>query len=295
MSGATGVVSTRPRATSARLSRLPRQIRKYVLAAVLWIFALGFIAPLVWMVSSSLKRNIDVFTAPMRWIPHPIQWANYAEVWLGDHSMLRYFGNSLLVTSVSVAGDLITSSMAGYAFALLTFRGRNKVFFIYLSTAIVPSQLLLVPRFMFFQQVGLYNTLFALILPGLFTLYGTFLLRQFFIATPTELAEAARLDGASEWGVFWRIYLPLARPMLAALGIIRFVGSWNDYETPLVMLSDDSRYTIPLGLTQFVDGDGGLSAGLAMAASVSSVLPILIVFLIFQRQFVAALAFTGLK
>lgn len=285
----------RPVSSTRRRRRITKIATKTGAGIGLWALAALFILPFVWMLSSSLKRNIDVFAVPVQWIPNPVQWANYAEVWLGDHSMLHYFGNSLLVTGVSVTGDLITASMAGYAFALLNFKGRDKVFLIYLATAIVPYQLLLVPRFMFFQQLGLYDTLWALILPGIFTLFGTFLLRQFFIACPPELGEAARIDGASEWAVFWRVYLPQARPMLAALAIIRFVGSWNDYETPLVMLSSEANYTVPLGLTQFIDAEGGLSAGLAMAASVSSVIPILIVFLIFQRQFVAALAHAGLK
>ncbi|MDN5726454.1 MAG: carbohydrate ABC transporter permease [Propionibacteriales bacterium] len=290
-------MSSRPVALSRahRRRRTTTLVTKIGSGAGLWALAALFILPFVWMLSSSLKRNIDVFAVPVRWIPDPVQWSNYVEVWLGDQSMLRYFGNSLLVTGVSVTGDLITASMAGYAFALLSFKGRDKVFLIYLATAIVPYQLLLVPRFMFFQQLGLYDTLWALILPGIFTLFGTFLLRQFFIACPPELGEAARIDGAGEWAVFWRVYLPQAKPMLAALAIIRFVGSWNDYETPLVMLSDERKYTVPLGLTQFIDAEGGLSAGLAMAASVSSVIPILIVFLIFQRQFVAALAHAGLK
>lgn len=283
-------------ASAARRRRTTtRRLKKVGTSAGLWVLAALFILPFVWMLSSSLKRNIDVFAVPVRWIPDPVQWGNYVEVWFGDLSMMQYFGNSLMVTGISVLGDLVTASMAGYAFAQLNFKGRDKVFLIYLATAIVPYQLLLVPRFMFFQQLGLYDTLWALILPGIFTLFGTFLLRQFFIACPPELGEAARIDGAGEWAVFWRIYLPQARPMLAALAIIRFVGSWNDYETPLVMLSSEQKYTVPLGLTQFIDAEGGLSAGLAMAASVSSVIPILIVFLIFQRQFVAALAHAGLK
>lgn len=294
-------MSTSPEVSTPELSAPRRRRRNIGLAkkagsgVVLWALASLFILPFIWMLTSSLKRNIDVFAVPVQWIPNPVQWANYAEVWLGDHSMLQYFGNSLVVTGISVAGDLITASMAGYAFAQLNFKGRDKVFLIYLATAIVPYQLLLVPRFMFFRQLGLYDTLWALILPGIFTLFGTFLLRQFFIACPPELGEAARIDGAGEWAVFWRVYLPQAKPMLAALAIIRFVGSWNDYETPLVMLSSEANYTVPLGLTQFIDAEGGLSAGLAMAASVSSVVPILIVFLIFQRQFVEALSHAGLK
>ncbi len=267
-----------------------------VKSVLLWGFALLFLLPFAWMLSSSLKRNLDVFSIPVRWIPSPVEWSNYVQVWVGDSaSMAVFFGNSLIVSGLGVVGDLFTSAMAGYAFARLTFVGRDKVFLLYLATAIVPTQLLLIPRFMFFQQLGLYNTLWALILPGIFTVFGTFLIRQAFLATPTDFGEAARIDGAGEWRVFWSVYLPLVRPTLAALAIISFVGSWNDYETPLIMLSDRSKYTVPLGLTRFVDADGGLSAGLAMAGSVSSVIPIMIIFLIFQRQFVAALANTGLK
>lgn len=278
----------------ARLRPRNRALR-WLKAVILWALAVVFVLPFVWMLTSSLKRNIDVFTIPVQWIPDPVQWMNYLEVWTGDASMLRFFGNSLFVSGFGVIGDLLTSSMAGYAFARLSFAGRDRIFLLYLATAIVPSQLLLIPRFMFFQQLGLYNTLWALLLPGIFTVFGTFLVRQFFVAAPPELGEAARIDGANEWQVFWRVYLPLARPVLAALGIISFVGSWNDYETPLIMLSDRTRYTVPLGLTQFVDAEGGISAGLAMAGAVSSVIPILIVFLAFQKNFVAALAHTGLK
>lgn len=293
MSGAPANVS------SARVARLGKRTQKrpgrWVSALVLWTLAALFLLPFAWMVSSSLKRNIDVFAVPIRWIPDSLQWVNYVTVWFGDMSILRAFGNSAIVSFGSVAGELLTASMAGYAFACLSFRGRDKIFFIYLATAIIPGQLLLIPRFMFFQQLGLYNTLWALLLPGMFTVFGTFLLRQFFIATPRELGEASRIDGANEWQVFWRIYLPLARPALAALAIISFVSTWNDYETPLVMLSDQNKYTIPLALTQFIDASGGLSAGLAMAAAVSSLIPIVILFLIFQRNFIAALVHTGLK
>jgi multiple sugar transport system permease protein len=185
--------------------------------------------------------------------------------------------------------------MAGYAFARFRFRGRNAIFMLYLATSIIPTQLLLVPRFMLFRQLHLYDTLLALILPGMFTVLGTFLMRQYFLGLPVELAEAARLDGAGEWRIFRRIYLPLARPVLASLGILGFVWSWNDYETPLIMLSSDSHYTIPLGLTQFVNETGSLSAGLAMAAGVCATVPIIVVFLVFQRNFLAALSNTGLK
>ncbi|MET8278084.1 carbohydrate ABC transporter permease [Micromonospora sp. NPDC005174] len=276
-------------------SRTDRTLRTWVLSVVMWAIAVLFALPLLWMISASLKRNIDVFTLPVTWIPDPVRWVNYAEVWAGDPPLLRYFGNSLIVATVAVAGELFTSSLAGYAFARMRFKGRDRLFLLYIATSIVPTQLLLVPRFMFFQAVGLYDTLWALILPSMFTVFGTFLMRQHFSAVPGELAEAARIDGAGEWSIYWRIYLPMAKPVLAALAILGFVWSWNSYETPLIMLSSDENYTLPVGLTRFVDGDGGLAGGLSMAAATSSVVPMIIVFLVFQRQFLSALSRTGLK
>lgn len=280
--------------------RGPRRTRAIVgltvRSVVLWGFSIVFLLPFVWMIASSLKRNIDVFTLPVQWIPDPVVWTNYLHVWVnGDPPMWRFFANSITVSGIGLIGDLLTSSMAGYAFARLHFKGRDRVFLLYLGTAVIPGQLLLVPRFMFFQQMGLYDTLWALILPGVFTVFGTFLMRQAFLSSPVEIGEAARIDGAGEWRVFWNIYLPQVRPTLAALAIISFVGSWNDYEGPLVMLSSAENYTVPLGLTRFVDAEGGLSGGFAMAASVSSVLPLFILFMMFQRNFVAALAHTGIK
>lgn len=278
-----------PRRTQALVNLTIRSV-------VMWAFSLVFLAPFVWMLASSLKRNIDVFTFPVEWIPDPVVWGNYVHVWMeGDPPMARFFANSITVSGIGLVGDLLTSSMAGYAFARLSFWGRDKMFLLYLGTAVIPGQLLLVPRFMFFQQLGLYDSLWALILPGVFTVFGTFLMRQAFLAAPAELGEAARIDGAGEWRVFWSVYLPQVRPTMAALAIISFVGSWNDYEGPLVMLSSAENYTVPLGLTRFVDAEGGLSAGYAMAASVSSIAPVLILFLILQRHFVEALARTGIK
>ncbi len=164
-----------------------------------------------------------------------------------------------------------------------------------MSTLIIPFQMLLVPRFILFRQLHIYDTLLALILPGIFTVLGTFLLRQFFLTIPQELTDAARMDGASEWSIYWRVILPLARPALASLAILAFVWSWNDYETPLVMITTESHFTIPLGLTAYIDEGGGFSAALIMAGSVSAVIPILVVFLVMQRQFVAALARSGIK
>ena len=267
----------------------------FVIGGLMWLVAIIFVLPFLWMIVSSLKREIDVFSIPIQWLPHPLTLMNYIVVWTGEHALTRYFGNSLLVTGARVIGELLTSSLAAYGFARLSFRGRNTLFLLYISTLIIPFQLLLVPRFILFQQMGIYNTLWALILPGIFTAFGTFLLRQFFLAIPEEFSDAARLDGASEWTIYWRIILPLAKPALATLAILAFVSSWNDYETPLVMLTSEKYFTIPLGLTSYVDETGGFSAALTMAGAVSATLPIFTIFLLMQRQFIQALSSTGLK
>ncbi|HEV2528803.1 MAG TPA: carbohydrate ABC transporter permease [Thermomicrobiales bacterium] len=270
-------------------------IRWVVVALLMWLVAMLFLAPFAWMVASSLKREIDVFRFPIRWIPEPVTWANYTEVWTGTYPLTKYIGNSLLVAVARVVGELFTASLAAYAFARMQFRGRNAIFVLYLATLIIPHQLLLVPRFILYREIGIYDTLWALILPGIFTVFGTFLLRQFFMTIPQELSDAARVDGANDWQIYWRIILPLAKPALASLAILAFVWSWNDYETPLVMLVSEANFTVPLGLTRYIDEGGGFSAALIMAGSVSSVLPVVVIFLILQRQFIAALARSGLK
>ena len=270
-------------------------IRWVAIAVMMWLIALLFLAPFAWMVISSLKREIDVFRLPVRWIPHPVVWSNYQDVWTGNYPLTRYIGNSVLVAGARVVGELLTSSLAAYAFARMRFRGRNALFVLYVSTLIIPYQMLLVPRFILYRELHIYDTLWALILPGIFTAFGTFLLRQFFMTIPQDLSDAARVDGASDLQIYWRIILPLAKPAMASLAILAFVWSWNDYETPLVMLSTESHFTIPLGLTRYMDEGGGFSAALIMAGSVSSILPVLVVFLLLQRQFIAALARSGLK
>lgn len=267
----------------------------WVRGAIMSLVALLFLTPFLWMLSSSLKNNVDIFDLPLTWIPDPLVWENYINVWFGERSMVRYFGNSTIVVVATIIGQLAVVTLAGYAFGQLRFKGQNVLFVAFLATSMVPGQLLLVPRFMFFQEIGLYDTLWALILPGLASVFSTFLLRQHFASAPRELGEAARLDGASEWSIFFRIYLPLARPMLAALAILIFDATWNDYESALIMITDESKYTIPLGLTRFMSEDGTVSLGPALAGSVSSLLPILIVFLIFQRHFMSSMSRAGLR
>ncbi|GHO41931.1 ABC transporter permease [Ktedonospora formicarum] len=272
-----------------------QRVQWSIISGIMWLLAILFLLPFAWMLITSFKLEIDVFRLPVQWLPNTLNWQNYVTVWTGEHPLTMYIGNSVVVAIARVFGELLTSSLAAYGFARLRFRGRDALFFLYISTLIIPGQLLLVPRFILFQQLGLYDTLWALILPGIFTALGTFLLRQFFLTIPQELSDAARIDGANDWHIYWRIILPLAKPALASLAILAFVWSWNDYETPLVMLTSEPNFTIPLGLTSYVDESGGATASLIMAGAVSSVVPIIVVFLFMQRQFIQALARSGLK
>ncbi|GAA0920265.1 carbohydrate ABC transporter permease [Pseudonocardia zijingensis] len=269
--------------------------QRWLWGAPLWVLALAFLAPFAWMLSTAFKRDADAFTVPMDWIPDRATWDAFGTVLFGESSIVPAFANSVFVAALRVIGEVVTATMAGYAFARIRFAGRDTVFLLYLATAIIPAQLLLVPRFVYFQTLGLYDTLWALILPGMFTVLGTFLMRQFFVSQPAEFAEAARIDGASEWQIFWRIYLPMATPVMSALGILAFVWSWNDYEAPLVLISSPETYTLPLSLSNFTDEQGSLSPSLSMAASAVSIIPVLIVFLVLQKRFVQAMTHTGIK
>jgi multiple sugar transport system permease protein len=282
-------------ASRQALHQRRRRLRRWAWGIPMWLLALLFLLPFAWMISTSLKPDADAFAVPMQWIPEDFRWENYTEVLFGEGSILPAFGNSVFVALLRVLGELATATLAGYAFAKLRFRGRNVVFIAYLATSLIPAQLLLVPRFVYFQQLGLYDTLWALILPGMFTVLGTFLMRQFFISQPGEFAEAARIDGANELQIFTRIYLPNAMPMISALAILTFVWSWNDYETPLVFLSSPESFTLPLALTNFTDETGAMAPGISMAAAVISIIPILVVFLVFQRRFVKAMTESALK
>jgi len=270
-------------------------VRWYVTIAVMWVSALLFLFPFVWMVVSSLKRDIDVFRLPIDWIPDPVSFFGYERVWTGEYPITRFMGNSVIVAFFRVFGEVLTASLAAYAFARMEFRFKNIIFILYLATMIIPHQMLLVPRFILYQEIGIHDTLWALILPGMFTVFGTFLLRQFFMGIPKDLTDAAKMDGASELQCYYQIVMPLAKPAIASLMILAFVWSWNDYETPLVMLTSEEIFTIPIGLTRYMDEGGGMSPSLAMAGAVSSIVPVIVVFLILQRQFIQALTRTGMK
>lgn len=283
-----------PARPAARKKDAWRVAGRVLVTLLLAVFALLMIVPFLWMLSTSFKINGEVFKYPIEWIPNKWHWENYRKVWAGKDGFYIYYFNSFKITFITVVGNLLTSAMAGFAFAKLRFRGREALFLIYLSTMMIPGQVLLLPRFILFDNMHLINTHWSLILPGMFTVFGTFLMRQFISTLPGELLEAARVDGAGFWRMFWQISLPLTKPALVTLLILTFTWHWNEYEGPLIYLRDKHLFTIPLGLTTFVE-EAGVNYVLSMAASVSSFVPLLIVVIICQRWFVEGIATSGLK
>jgi multiple sugar transport system permease protein len=268
--------------------------RKTLTSLVAGMVGVIMVLPLVWMISSSLKSEVEVFQYPIRWIPETIRWENYREVWAGIYPFWVFYANSLKVTSISVAGMLLTSSLAAYSFAKLKYPGRDQLFLAYLATMMIPPQVLLVPRFLLFRNFGILNTHWALILPGIFVIFGVFLMRQFFISIPNELSESAIMDGAGHLTIWARIIMPLAKPALVSLLIVSFVWRWNEYEEPLIFLNTKELFTIPVGMTLFMD-EFETRYSLIMAAAVSAILPVIGIFLAGQRFFVQGVVTSGLK
>ncbi len=253
-----------------------------------------FAAPLVWMVLTSFKPAEQIASDPHRVLPVEWRAANYLEA-VTTTPYFRYLRNSLVLCAGSVAGTLWSCSLAAYAFARLKWPLRNQVFALLVATMLLPWHVTMIPRFLLLRELGMYNTLAALIVPTfLGNAFSIFLLRQFFLTIPEELSEAARLDGCSEWGIFWRIMLPLARPALATVALFQFVASWNDFNGPLLFLNDPSRFPLAYGLEQFVSSYSS-QTNLLMAAAVLFTLPIVILFFFTQRTFMRGIATTGLK
>jgi multiple sugar transport system permease protein len=260
---------------------------------VLLPLALLMIVPLAWMVVTSVQTLNETRHFPPILLPSGVHWRNYTEV-LQRAPFARWFLNTTVVTVLVVVGTLITSSLAGYAFARLRFFGRDVVFLLVLATLMIPFQVIMIPTFLIVRKLGLIDTLGALILPNLASAFGIFLLRQFFRTLPIELEEAARIDGASRLGVLFKIVLPLSGPALATLAVITFMWTWNDFLWPLVTIYNPNNMTIQLGLTTF-QGAHQTNTNLLMAANVMSVLPVLLLFFVAQRYFIRGIATTGLK
>ncbi|KAA3665500.1 MAG: carbohydrate ABC transporter permease [Chloroflexi bacterium] len=272
---------------------ITHRLRKLVLYALLLAAALMMLIPFLWMISTSLKADEYVLSIPLQFIPRPFTFESYQRL-TEIYPMPRMFWNSLVVAVLTTGGQLIVSAMAAYAFSRIEFRGRNVLFVLYLATLMIPSQVTIIPLFILMRYLGWINTYPGLIIPGIFSAFGTFLLRQFFLTLPKELEEAAFIDGASRWTIFWRIIMPLSRPALATLGVFAFMGSWNSFLWPLFIVRNEQLMTLPVGLAT-LHGRWLTQWNLVMAGAVITIIPMLIVYLFAQRYFVQGVVTTGLK
>jgi len=270
-----------------------QMVGKTALYIVLIAVALFTLIPFVWMISSSLKLDREVFAYPMKWIPETFRWENYLLIWQ-KVPMLTYFKNTAFIALVVTFLQTLTSSFAAYAFAKLNFKGRDVLFLAYIATIAVPWQAYMLPQFIMMRSMGLYDTLWAMVVLQAFSAFGVFLMRQFYQGVPTELCEAARIDGLSEYGIWARIMLPLSKAAIATLVIFTFVGTWNDYMGPMIYLTRDFNKTIQVGLRRFIQ-ENSSDYHLIMAASLVSLLPVSVVFLCLQKYFIEGIATSGLK
>lgn len=285
--------------TAMRQSRLRQKRTRQILREVgihlmLIPAALVFMVPFIWMLSTSLKADTQLYAYPPVWIPNPIQWSNYPEA-IEYIDFFLYLRNTVWIAVMATLGALVSCSMVAYSLARIPWRGRNALFIFTVATLMLPFQVTLIPLFVVWSTYGYVNTFVPLIAPHWFggALY-IFLLRQFFMTIPMELSEAARIDGASEFRIYARIILPLSKPALATVAIFEFIARWRDYLGPLIYLSNQSKYTLSLGIYEY-RGEHGSEWALLMAASVLITLPIILLFFFLQRTFVQGIALTGIK
>ena len=288
-----------PSTSTGAVSQVTRRRRRFrparlLLDLSLLVLGLLMIAPLVWLVSTSLIEPTEAFRLPPAWWPSPFSLQNFADVLdlipLGQMAL-----NSLLVSVISVVGSLFTASLAAYAFSRLPFRGRDPLFLMLLTALMVPTQLTIIPIFILMRNLGLIDNLAALWLPALVNVFAIFFLRQYFNTIPRDLDEAARIDGAGHVRILFQIMIPLAGPALSALAILGFESSWNNYFGPLIFLTSPENMTLPIGLVSLSAGQGGGPAVVVFAGITLVVLPMLVVFLLFQRAFVESVASVGIR
>lgn len=286
----------------APISRTKRELRRQSAGRsgsnwgahlVLIIGSLVMVFPFVWQLIMSLSTNAQIESVPPTFWPGELQWGNYAKVF-EKIPFLQQFGVSVTITVARVLGQVIFCSLAGYAFARIRFWGRGPMLALVLSILMIPGQVYLIPQYQIIQGLGLLNTSAGIVLPGLFSAFGVFLMRQFFLGLPDELEEAARLDGCSQWQVFWKIMLPLAAPGLSSLVIIQVLWSWNDLLWPLIVTTYSEKMPLAAGLAT-MQGEHASDYAVMMAASALAMAPILILFLSMQKRVIEGLAHTGMK
>ena len=252
------------------------------------------VLPFIWMLSTSFKEPGQTFVYPPKFMPDPITLENYPNMW-NALPFGRFFLNSVKIASLNTIGQLITCSMAGFAFSVLLFRGRDLLFLLLVATLMIPYQVTLIPTFILFSKVGWVGTHLPLWVPAFWGgAFGTFLLRQFYLTIPIDLAESARMDGASIWQIYRHVYIPLSGPPMAALAIFTFMWTWNDLLNPLIYVNDLDKLTLTIGLSFFQNQYGGKWT-LMMAGAVVSILPIIIIFFFAQKYFIQGIATTGVK
>ncbi|GHO43296.1 carbohydrate ABC transporter permease [Ktedonospora formicarum] len=265
----------------------------WIIHTILALGALLFIVPFLWMVLTSLKTLAEATHVPMLFFPAQLQWNNYAQAF-STLPFLTFYQNTLLMTIGRTLGQLTFCSLAAYAFARIEFPGRNIIFVVVLSILMIPSYVYLVPQYLIMKDLHWLNSLQALIVPGLFSSFGTFLLRQFFLSLPKELDEAACLDGANHLQIYWYVILPLAKSALIALAILTILWSWNDLIWPLVVNDSTDKMTLAVGLAT-LQGEHGTNFPVLMAGAVLASWPMLVMFIVFQRHFIEGIAITGTK
>ncbi len=286
--------SDRPVVTGLGRKALRNGIQTIAIYVVILVMAGLTLVPFLWMLSTSLKMREQLYAFPPEWIPVPITFDSY-RVLFDPLPFDVFFLNSLKIAMLSLLGTLFACSLAAYAFARLRFPGREAIFALLLTTMMIPSQVLLLPLFIMYKNIGWLDSHYPLWIPSFFgSAFGTFLLRQFFLSLPTELTDAAKIDGSSHFGIYWRIILPLAGPGLATLGIFTFMGSWNSFLVPLIVINKIDLRTVPLGLAA-LQGSNEIRLNAVMAASTLSILPILLVFFFAQKYFVQGVVLTGIK
>ncbi|MEQ8671628.1 MAG: carbohydrate ABC transporter permease [Aggregatilineales bacterium] len=278
--------------------RFLREVRNnFSIYLLLSVMAIPFVFPFLWMIGSSFKSSREVFASPPTLLPTTFHLENYSRIFDLQPFASQYW-NSVWIAFVVTVGTILFSSLAGYAFARIRFRGSSVLFVLLLSGLMMPEEVTIIPRFMFVQDLGIDNTHIPLIIFPIFGAQGvvaTFMMRQYFLGMPEELEEAAKLDGLTRWGIFWRIALPIAKPVLSTVAIITFLYSWNSFLEPLVFLEDVNLFTLPLALRGFTDEFGTPIWEVQLAATTLSVVPILFFYVLAQRLVVESFASSGVK
>jgi len=270
------------------------RLSRWVLYVILSVALVAVIAPFVWMVLGSVKSEGELRQSPPTWWPQTASWDNYTQLF-SRLDFGTYFLNSTIVAVTVTAGNLLFCSMLGYALSMLDFRGKRVIFIMVMTTLMIPGVVTFVPLFVLVANAGLIDTLPGLFLPFLVSPFGVFLMRQFMLGLPRDLLDAGRIDGAGELRIFAQIILPLCGPALATLGILTFLGSWNNFLWPLVVAQSEDKYTLPVALALYSTGQNSTQYGLLLAGATVVLLPILAIFLIFQRRFIEGIATTGIK